>query len=132
MAEKEEKALDDFYDPDVQPSLEAPKDGKPVVLREVLEEMELVGPHIKAEDLKGQTFSIYKATPFKSMAKKGGNAYYCHCTDLEKSEIFTTTLGGQAVVELLELYFVHGPGAPFIVTLNWNEGGEYGGYWTID
>jgi len=132
MAKKEEKALDDFVEPEGQPLLDAPMDQEPVVLRTVLEELNLIGPHVKAEELKGQTFTIYKAQPFASMGEKGGNAYFCHCTDMEKAEIFTTTLGGQAVVELLELYFVHGPGAPIQVTLNWNEGGEYGGYWTID
>ncbi len=132
MADKEEKELEDFVPSEIQPYLEAPKDAKPVVLREVLEEMELIGPHVKAEDLKGQTFSIYKAQPFKSMGKKGGNAYFCHCLDQEKAEIFTTTLGGQAVVEMLELYFKHGPGAPIQVTLNWQEGGEFGGYYTLD
>ena len=132
MAKKEEKALDDFVEPAGEPMLDAAKDAKPVVLRTVLEDLNLIGPHTKAEDLKGQTFSIYKAKPFKSMDAEGGNAYFCHCVDLESGEMFTTTLGGAAVVELLELYFKHGPGAPIQVTLNWNEGGEYGGYWTID
>ena len=132
MTKTEETVLDDFVPAEVEPTLDAPKDAKPVVLRTVLEDLNLVGPHTKAEDLKGQTFSIYKAQPFKSMGEKGGNAYFCHCLDEVNAEIFTTTLGGQAVVEMLELYFKHGPGAPIQVTLNWNEGGEYGGYWTID
>ena len=132
MTEKKEKALDDFVPAEIEPKLDAPKDQAPVVLRTVLEDLNLIGPHVPAAELKGQTFSIYKAEPFASMGEKGGNAYFCHCLDEAKAEIFTTTLGGQAVVELLELYFKHGPGAPIQVTLNWNEGGEYGGYWTID
>lgn len=134
MSDKDEKetGLEDYVPAVDHPGLEAAKDAKPVKLRDTLEEMDLIGPHVKAEDLKGQTFSIYRAKPFASMGGQDERAYFCHCTDMQKAEIFTTTLGGRAVVELLELYFKHGPGAPIEVTLNWHEGGEYGGYYTID
>ena len=126
------KALDEFVEPEGELSLEAPKDAKPIKLRDALVEMDLIGPHMKAEELKGETFSIYRAKPFQSMGGEDERAYFCHCVDLKNGEIFTTTLGGRAVVELLELYFKHGPGAPIQVTLNWNEGGAFGGYYTID
>ena len=133
MADKEEKALEEYEAPPPDElGLEAAKDEAPVVLRTVLEDLDLIGPHVKAEDLKGETFSIYRASAFDSMGEKGGSAYFCHCVDLKNGEIFTTTLGGQAVVDLLELYFKHGPGSPIQVTLNWNESGAFGGYYTIE
>ena len=133
MAKDEEvQALEEYKEPKEELGLESAKDEAPVILRAVLEEMDLIGPHVKAKDLVGQTFSIYRAGAFDSIGEKGGSAYFCHCVDLKNGEMFTTTLGGQAVVDLLELYFKHGPGSPIQVTLDWVESGAFGGYYTIE
>ena len=84
MAKEEEKALEEYEaPPEEELGLEAAKDEAPVVLRTVLEEMDLIGPHVKAKDLVGQTFSIYRASAFDSIGEKGGSAYFCHCVDLK-------------------------------------------------
>jgi len=105
---------------------------EPKEIRQVMEELGLLGPHVKAKELVGETFIILKAKTFKGKGDPDYPPYYCHCTDMKKSEVFTTVLGGQAVVDMLKTYFEQGPADPLKVTLGWVEAGEFGGYYIFE
>jgi len=105
---------------------------KPIVLRDEMEALGLLAPHMKPKDLIGETFIIFKAKTFKGKGDPEFDPYFCHCTDLDKKEVWTVVLGGQAVTPILSGYIALGVGKPIQVTLGWTEGGEYGGYFTLD
>jgi hypothetical protein len=117
--------------PDLLIPWESPEGAKPMDLAEANEEYELEHVHVKAEDLKGKTFIILGAKPFQSAQFPNSNPFFCLCTDDKRSELFTTTLGGEAVTKLLSRYVAAGGTRPLRVTLVWNEGGRYGGYYTL-
>lgn len=105
---------------------------KPVDLKKEMEKMGLIAQHIKAKQLIGETFIIFKAKPFNSRFDTENEPYFCHCTDVNHTEVWTTTLGGQAITELLKAYIDKGPGKPIKITLGWVEGGAYDGYFVFE
>lgn len=105
---------------------------KPINLREEMESLGLIGPHIKAEDLVDQTFVVFAAKRCLSKKYPDSPYYFCNCTDKEKSETFSTTLGGAAVVEMLDKYIAAGVNKPFEVTLRFIEEGSHDGYYVIE
>lgn len=105
---------------------------KPIVLRDEMEALGLLAPHIQAKELIGQTFIIFKAKTFPGMGDPNRPPYFCHCTDLKKEEVWTVVLGGQAVTEVLTGYIATGLNKPIQVTLGWVEGGAYGGYFVFE
>jgi len=118
-------------DPGAQ--LQAAAGAKPVVLRKVLEEMGLIGPHVEAKDLVDETFIIFRAKWAQSTFDENAHYYFCHCVDPETSEIFTTSLGGGPVVELIDAYIGAGEGKPIQVTLRFAEGrGSFEGYYFLE
>ena len=102
-----------------------------VVLQDVLSELGLGGPRKTAEELIGQTFIIRSAKPFASSFQEGAHAYFCVCAFPDTGESFTAVLGGQAVVDLLDAYIDTGQGNPIQVTLQFQEGGKFAGYYTL-
>lgn len=116
----------------VQTSMFADMNKKPIDLRKEMEELGLFAPHIKAKELIGETFIIFKAKPFESKYEQEYSPYFCNCTDLKHTEVWTTVLGGQAVTELLSKYIALETGKPIKVTLGWVEGGSHDGYFTIE
>jgi len=116
----------------VQSEMFADMEKKPINLRKEMEKLGLLARHIKAKDLIGESFIIFKAKPFASKFDTANTPYFCHCTDLKHQEVWTTTLGGQAVTEVLKNYIALELGKPIIVTLGFIEGGAYDGYYTIE
>ena len=105
---------------------------EPIVLRDEMEALGLLAPHIKAKALVGETFMIFKAKTFKGQGDPEFDPYFCHCTDLKKKEVWTTVLGGWAVTPLLAGYIALDLGKPIVVTLGFQEGGEHDGYYTLE
>jgi len=105
---------------------------KPINLRKEMEKLGLLARHIKAKDLVGETFIIFKAKPFASKFDTANVPYFCHCTDAKHTEVWTTTLGGQAVTEVLSAYIALETGKPITVKLGFVEGGAYDGYYVFE
>lgn len=111
---------------DADPSL------KPVKLSAVKESMGMPSVQIKAEALIDKTFVIRSASSFVSTLGQGNSAYYCVCVMPDTGELFSTVLGGRAVVDLLDLYFQSGEQASLEVTLRKIAGGRFGRYYTLE
>jgi len=105
---------------------------KPIVLRDEMEALGLLAPHMKAEDIKGETFIIFKAKPFKGLGDPEFPPYFCNCRNVDDDEVWTVVLGGQAITPILTAYIGAGVGKPIQVTLGWTEGGAYGGYYVFE
>lgn len=104
----------------------------PIDLMGVLQEMKLVGPHVKPDTLIGDVFNIYGARRIESDMQEEGHYYFCKCLDPSTGEIFTTSLGGQAIMDLLDAIFTHGPGQPVQVKLGFLKQGKYDGYYVFE
>ena len=109
----------------------ADPDAQPVLLAEVLEQMGMSGPRIPAKELIGHTLTIHRAKPFMSSFNEDNQAWFCVCKDHDTNAQITTVLGGGAVVDILEAYAASGQGRPLTVTLQWIEGGRFGGYYQL-
>ncbi len=105
---------------------------KPVLLAGILQEMGLSGPRIPASELVDRTFIITGAKPFESSFKGGEHAWFCVCVDPELGEVFTTVLGGLAVVDIIDALAKAGLSAPLQVTMRQVQGGRYGRYYVLE
>ena len=104
----------------------------PVGVSDVKEGLGLPTVQIKAAELVDQTFIIVKARAFVSSFAKGETAYFCVCTHVDTGELFSTVLGGQGVVDFLDLYFGSGRVNPLRVTLRKVKGGRFGRYYVLE
>jgi len=105
---------------------------EPVSLTKILTEMGLTGPRIPAAQLVDQSFIILRAKPFQSAYDEQAHAWFCVCTDVATGENFTTVLGGQAVVDVIDALAATGFEKPLVVTLRLVQGGRYGRYYVLD
>ena len=87
---------------------------------------------IPAAELVGQRFIILSAKPFESRFEGQEFAYFCVCTDLKRSEMWGTVLGGGQPVSFITDYIGKGAPAPLGVTLVEKEGGRYGKYYVLE
>lgn len=111
------------------------RDLQPIPLLDVLKEMGLSGPRVPAEQLVDQTFTILAAKPFGSAYDDNAHAYFCVCMDVVTRETFTTVLGGQAVVDILDALAAQNFQAPLTATLRRVAQGKYaakGGYYSLE
>ena len=104
----------------------------PVKLAEILQKMGLSGPKIETAALVDHTFTITGGKSFPSSFQAGEHAYFVVARDEATGEVFTTTLGGMAVITILDALVAAGFDRPLTVTLRWNTGGKYSGYYTIE
>jgi len=104
-------------------------DEKPQTLADLNKEYELTVLHQKAEVLVGETFTIFGMRKVPSDKPGPGYYYFCNCQDPKSKELFTTSLGGQALLDLLDKVIVKAVKQPFTVTLDFVKGGDYDGYY---
>ena len=110
----------------------AAKDKPVLSLQRVLSEMGISGPRVTAEQLVDQTFTILRAKAFPSAYAEGAHAYFCICQPQGGGDVFTTVLGGQAVVDVLDALFATGLTNPLEVTLRKVEKGRFGRYYILE
>jgi len=108
------------------------KDYEPVDMATINEQMGLSGPRIPAENLKDVTFVILGAKAYQSSYDPTKHVYFCVCKDEKRNEVFTTSLGGSAVVDVLDSLSNAGFDHPLRVTLREKEGGQYGRYYVLE
>jgi hypothetical protein len=104
----------------------------PVRLSEILQKLGISGPRIAAEALVDHEFTITGCKAFPSAFKEHEHAYFVVAKDARTGEIFTTVLGGMAVTEILDALVAVSFNSPLTVTLRWNEGGRFQGYYTLE
>lgn len=105
---------------------------EPVKLGHILQKLGLSGPRIPATELIDKTFILYRGRSFRSSFKDQENAWFCVCADAKTGELFTTVLGGKAVVDIIEALALSGFDQPLEVTLREIKGGRYGKYYTLE
>jgi len=105
---------------------------QPVRLKDVLEEFAPSGEKVKAESIINQEFMIVRARPFESRYPGQTHAWFVVGKFTKSGKLFNTVLGGAAVVDVLDGWARAARTQPLIVTLRWNEGGKYGGYYTLE
>lgn len=104
---------------------------KPTAIDKLMVEYGLGVPHMKAEELVGEKFTIVGMTRVQSDLPGPGYYYFCECIDLKEKEAFTTTLGGQVILELFDAIIEKSVKEPFTVTLDFVKGGQFDGYYII-
>lgn len=92
------------------------------------------GEQIKAADLIGKSFLIIRVRRMTSTkGKKGGpdHFYLVQAKMLESGQVFSTLLGGVAVVQVIDAWTEVVNRGPLQVTLEQIEGGEFGKYYVL-
>ena len=86
------------------------------------------GVQVKAADLMNKPFDLLAVRRLKSHKSKEGYFYVAQCRDAETGELFSTALGGPAVLRVVNAWLQKGAKRPLRATLKEHEGGEYGHY----
>lgn len=110
----------------------ATPDAAPVVWSDFARSIGLRGTPIAAQELVGKTFDILRAKKFDSTFSGQDHAWYCVVRLKDETELLSVTLGGSAVVEILDAFANSGIDAPLRVTLAWNAGGKFNGYYSLE
>lgn len=92
----------------------------------------LRGTPITAEKLVNVTFDIMRAKLFESAYEGQDHAWFCIVRPIDQDEVFEVTLGGGAVVEVLDAYAKSGIENPLRVKLSYKTGGKFKGYYTFE
>lgn len=92
----------------------------------------LRGTPITAEDLVNKSFDILRAKRFESSFEGQDHAWFCIVRPIDQDEKFEVTLGGQAVVEILDAYAASGLQNPLRVHLVYKTGGKFKGYYNFE
>ena len=115
-----------------QRSYIADKTQPTVSLTKLLNDMGLAGVRVPASELIDRKFLIIRAKPFQSAYNEEAHAWFCVCIDPDINEVFTTVLGGKAVVDILDALTATGIDNPLEVTLRQVMGGRYGRYYILE
>jgi hypothetical protein len=115
-----------------QRSYIADKTQPTVSLTKLLNDMGLAGVRVPASELIDRKFLIVRAKPFQSAYNEEAHAWFCVCIDPDINEVFTTVLGGKAVVDILDALTATGIDNPLEVTLRQVKGGRYGKYYVLE
>lgn len=92
----------------------------------------LRGTPATAEDMVNKTFDITRAKRFESSFEGQDHAWFCIVRPVGQDESFEVTLGGQAVVEILDAYAASGLNNPLRVKLTYKAGGKFKGYYNFE
>jgi hypothetical protein len=134
MSKKDETEIQPAEEPrKLNPFVLAIDRNKDVVeLGSILQAMGLNGPRIPADELRDRSFVLLGCKAFQSSFQRDAHAYFCVCSDADTGEVFTTVLGGQACVDVIDALVAQEFDAPLKVTLRWSEGGAFQGYYTLE
>ena len=89
----------------------------------------LIAPKIPAKELAGREFVIRYAKQFMSSYDKDRHCYFVKGEDPATGEVFTTVLGGQAIVDVIDLLVSAGFDNPLLVKLEYVKQGSHDGYY---
>lgn len=127
------KTSNPFEIVDIDPkAIIATPDAEPFRWSDFAKQALLSGTPIKAEELVGCEFDILRAKYFDSAFEGQDHAWYCVIRKVDDAEVYAVTLGGQAVVEILDAYAAMGNTRPLRVKLAYHQGGKFNGYYTFE
>lgn len=113
--------------------IDADRQIQPVKLSTVLANMGVSGPRVPSADLIDREFVITHAASFPSAYEKQDHAFFCVVIPIDTGEMLTTVIGGQACVDILDVWAGSGRKEPLQVTLRFHEGkGSFAGYYTFE
>lgn len=101
-------------------------------LKEIVEKYNLGTSNTKTDTLIDKTFVIDAVKPFNSRFGENAHSYFITAHYPETGEVFTTVLGGTAVVDTLDKLGENGVAPPYEVTLRQINGGKFGRYYTLE
>lgn len=104
----------------------------PVDVVEMRRTLQLPERQVDAKDLVGVELVIYAAKPFLSAFEGQKHAFFCHVKVGDSDEMLGVVLGGVAVLDYLNAWYLQEPRAPMRFRLGWVSGGRYSGYYTIE
>lgn len=110
----------------------ATPDTEPIRWVDVRQQLGLAGETVPAKNLIDSTFDILRAKTYESSYKDNEPVWFCVIKPLDSAEIYTTSIGGGACVEVLNAYANSGKTNPLRVTLRWKEGGKHDGYYFFE
>jgi hypothetical protein len=108
------------------------RDLPPMEYADLANTLGISGPRVPAENLVDTHFIILGAKAYSSSFQEDKHVYFCVCKDTSTGEIFTTSLGGQAVVDILDACVSANFNRPLAVTLRHVDGGKFHGYYTLE
>ena len=103
-------------------------------LADIKEELGIEHPHLKASEIEGQPFILIGVKEFpSSYSNQKHNPLFCTCVWPGTDETFTTVIGGEQPVNLINALMATGQVTPPICTLVFHEGsGKHDGYYTLE
>jgi hypothetical protein len=107
-------------------------DQEPLDWSQFAQQAFLTGEPTTAEELVGKTFDIMHAKKFDSSFDGQDHAWYCVVRPVGQDQAFAVTLGGQAVIEVLDAYAASGGTRPLRVKLGFKSGGKFKGYYQFE
>jgi hypothetical protein len=133
MSKTDDQTVIDNQPKSVQPwAIPINRELEPVEYTDLANQMGISGPRVPAENLVDTKFIIMGAKAYQSSFDEEKHVYFCVCKDVNTGEIFTTSLGGQAVVDILDACVAAKFEHPLAVTLRQVKGGSYGRYYTLE
>lgn len=108
------------------------RDAEPIDMAALNAEMGLSGPRIPAESLVDTLFTILGAKAYQSSYDPEDHVYFCVCRNDKTGEMFTTSLGGSAVVDVLDSLSAAGVDRPLRVKLSQIESGSGRRYYVLE
>lgn len=115
--------------------------GKEMVLRADLQPLDykqfmksagLAGEPITAEALVGKTFDILRAHKYDSAFEGQDYVWFCIVRVVDETELREVSLGGQTILPIIDAYSKSGMQNPLRVTLQYKQGGKFGGYYFFE
>jgi len=88
--------------------------------------------HYKTMEIVDRPLRILKMKKLQSDKRENQYYYLCLCEFVGETDRFTAPIGGAVAMPILDLYYKNPELPPLRVTLHYNHGGKYEGYYTLD
>jgi len=99
---------------------------------DIREEIAPQGEHLMASDLIDQRFTLISMKRFPSNFEGQEYAYFCIGQTVKRKDLFNVVLGGGQPIQVLDTLYEAGIKNPVEFVLMWHDGGQYGGYYTLE
>jgi len=86
------------------------------------------GPQMKSAEILDVQIQVIKVRKLTSTKSKDGYFYVAQCRNVNSGELFSTALGGSAVLKTVDTWLRTKPTGPLMGTLREVKGGKYGKY----
>jgi hypothetical protein len=98
----------------------------------IREEIAPQGVTLETNELIDQKFTLVSMKRFTSRFPGQPYAYYVIGKTKKDNDLFNTVIGGAQPIQCLDAIYDAGIKNPIEFILSWHDGGQYGGYYTLD